>query len=279
MMTLNKTCILLSIALFAGMLQSCDEDDDYRHTWRSGYYDDQRSDRNGQQGTQATPTSSHDYVDMGLSVLWATCNVGAVRSEDAGGYYFWGDPTGTATLADFETFAPEDSLSYIAGTDFDIAHTMWGEQWRLPLPSEWKELVDNSKFAWIKVNGVLGGRFTSTVKGYEGRSLFIPAVGGVENDTLLSRGMIGCYWTDQVNKDDQGFYVDCIFFDNDGPSTEGWSSLYVKLPVRAVFGTIANNGNSGKGNGGNGGSITGGKKRMPQHRAGQSCPSFGKSRR
>lgn len=33
----------------------------------------------------------HEYVDLGLSVKWATCNVGADNPEDYGKYYSWGE--------------------------------------------------------------------------------------------------------------------------------------------------------------------------------------------
>ena len=32
-------------------------------------------------------------VDLGLSVKWASCNVGADSPEEYGGYYAWGDTT------------------------------------------------------------------------------------------------------------------------------------------------------------------------------------------
>ena len=35
-------------------------------------------------------TNGHEYVDLGLSVLWATRNVGAEKPEDIGSYYSWG---------------------------------------------------------------------------------------------------------------------------------------------------------------------------------------------
>lgn len=32
----------------------------------------------------------HEYVDLGLSVKWVTCNIGAENSWDYGDYYSWG---------------------------------------------------------------------------------------------------------------------------------------------------------------------------------------------
>ena len=37
------------------------------------------------------PSNSHKYVDLGLSVKWATCNVGASSPEEYGDYFVWGE--------------------------------------------------------------------------------------------------------------------------------------------------------------------------------------------
>ena len=38
-----------------------------------------------------TNESQHEYVDLGLSVKWATCNIGAEEPEDYGDYFAWGE--------------------------------------------------------------------------------------------------------------------------------------------------------------------------------------------
>ena len=35
--------------------------------------------------------NGHEYVDLGLSVKWATCNVGATKPEEYGDYFAWGE--------------------------------------------------------------------------------------------------------------------------------------------------------------------------------------------
>ena len=35
--------------------------------------------------------NGHDYVDLGLSVKWATCNIGASKPTEAGDYFAWGE--------------------------------------------------------------------------------------------------------------------------------------------------------------------------------------------
>ena len=37
------------------------------------------------------PIEGVEYVDLGLSVMWATFNVGASSPEDYGDYYDWGE--------------------------------------------------------------------------------------------------------------------------------------------------------------------------------------------
>ena len=34
--------------------------------------------------------NGYEYVDLGLSVKWATCNVGADKPEDYGDFFAWG---------------------------------------------------------------------------------------------------------------------------------------------------------------------------------------------
>lgn len=109
-------------------------------------------------------------VDLGLSVKWADHNVGASSESEVGGKYLWGDPTGTATAATYSM----PSLSDISNTQYDIAKTQWGGDWRLPTDTELKELVDNTTYQWTTRNGVEGGLFTSKKAGYTDKSIFFP---------------------------------------------------------------------------------------------------------
>ena len=35
--------------------------------------------------------NGHEWVDMGLSVKWATCNIGASSPSESGDYFSWGE--------------------------------------------------------------------------------------------------------------------------------------------------------------------------------------------
>lgn len=41
--------------------------------------------------------NGHEYIDLGLSVKWATHNVGANTPEECGDYYAWGETTTKST--------------------------------------------------------------------------------------------------------------------------------------------------------------------------------------
>lgn len=56
---------------------------------------DVRSKTFGENGNLANEQTNNtcEYVDLGLSVKWATCNVGANSPEEYGSYFAWGEIT------------------------------------------------------------------------------------------------------------------------------------------------------------------------------------------
>lgn len=77
-----------------------------------------------------------EAIDLGLSVKWASHNMGASSETEVGGHYAWGDPTGKAP---YGTAAP--NMEDIGGTKYDIATQQWGKGWRLPTRAEVEELL------------------------------------------------------------------------------------------------------------------------------------------
>ena len=146
----------------------------------------------------------HEAVDLGLSVKWATCNVGASSPEEYGGYYAWGE---TEEKSDYD----EDTYKYcsdkdgdgywgwdeytnigsnISGTSYDVAHVKWGGGWRMPTLDEIIELCNECSWEWTTVNGVNGQKVT----GPNGNSIFLPAAGNRYGTELIGRGSNGDYW-------------------------------------------------------------------------------------
>ncbi|MBQ4621541.1 MAG: hypothetical protein IJB28_02700 [Bacteroidaceae bacterium] len=152
----------------------------------------------------------HEYVDLGLpsGLKWATCNVGASKPEDYGGYYAWGETTtknsyrwatykwceGTkSTLTKYCTksnYGTVDSLTTLTSSD-DVATIRWGSKWRIPTEAEIEELVKNCTWTWT----TQGGKKGMTVTGPNGNSIFLPATGLRSDTDVFYRGKYGYYWS------------------------------------------------------------------------------------
>ena len=130
----------------------------------------------------------HEYVDLGLSVKWATCNVGAADEWDYGHYYAWGD------YYKKNTYAKDNyDMSYYE----DVASFDWGPDWRMPTKDECVELIEFCDWKWTEENGVIGYRITSKISGYTDNSIFLPS-GGYYDDSSLKSKHDGFYWTSTI---------------------------------------------------------------------------------
>ena len=173
-------------------------------------------------GSKATCTVTvtraleHEAVDMGLSVKWATMNIGASAPEEYGDYFAWGETT-TKYSYWWNTYtyyqeAPSDSLPGQAMTKYclnasdglvdnktvlelsdDAAHANWGGTWRMPTYEEMKELVDNCSWERTTQNGVTGYKVTAS----NGNSIFLPAA-GFKSTRLEDAGSHGRYWSSSL---------------------------------------------------------------------------------
>lgn len=120
-----------------------------------------------------------DYVDLGLSVKWASCNLGASTPAGKGGYYAWGE-TSTKTEYSEKNYAYyKEGSGYtnigenIAGTQYDAATVNLGKDWRMPTKDEVQELCEKCTFTYGEVDGVKGYYVT----GKNGNSIFLPCYG------------------------------------------------------------------------------------------------------
>lgn len=120
-----------------------------------------------------------EAVDMGLSVNWASWNVGARSPEEYGGLYYYGDKYAYINVG---AYGEQQSIS---GTYRDIAKQFWGGSWRMPTYKEFTELKENSTISSDVLNGVAGYRITSTKNG---NSIFIPCAGTRPNGSRQAVG-------------------------------------------------------------------------------------------
>lgn len=124
--------------------------------------------------------SAGAVVDLGLSVYWCSCNVGAEAPEEYGDYYAWGEtkPKSSYTEESYsyynnDTKVYTDIGENISGTEYDAATVNLSSDWRMPTKDEFQELLDKCTWEWTQINGINGYKVTAE----NGNSIFIPAAG------------------------------------------------------------------------------------------------------
>lgn len=139
------------------------------------------------------PPTPGQWVDLGLSVLWAGWNVGASSPEEYGGHYAWGETEvrNDYTRENYKFYNPLTNSFYfigneISGTSYDVAHVKWGDGARMPTLAELYELVAKCTFTTGSYKGVIGDYVT----GPNGNSIFLPFA-GIDGDG----SSIGSFWS------------------------------------------------------------------------------------
>lgn len=176
--------------------------------------------------------NGHDYVDLGLGVKWATCNVGANAPTEYGDYFAWGE-TETKKEFSYETYTFQQSPDELTRR-YDAATANWGEGWRMPTQKEADELWSGCLSVRKKINGVAGLLIT----GPNGNSIFLPANGQKDDDDIEGAKTAGYYWTTEI-----GYWFDyeayCIWFANysDGVTAFSCSEYFRELGmgIRPVY--------------------------------------------
>jgi ribosomal protein L40E len=146
------------------------------------------------------------YVDLGLSVKWASCNVGASSPSECGRYFGWADPTGNKVSKDNNDYPSATPPWEIRRTCYDMARVNWGGNWRLPTKKECQELVDKCKWEWSG-NGM-------KVTGPNGESIFLPAAGNRCGTDMNGVGTNGNYWSGTLNECNANYAYNLGFYSN-----------------------------------------------------------------
>lgn len=153
-------------------------------------------------------------VDLGLSVKWASFNLGAETPEGYGDYFAWGElttkdsfeqtnyrfsPAYSGAYSKYntdETFGKVDNKTVLETVD-DVAFETYNGLWRIPTEDEFAELMneENCTWTWATVNGTNGYRVSGKKSGYTNASIFLPAGGFRQQRELIHEGEMGYYWT------------------------------------------------------------------------------------
>ncbi|MCQ2232543.1 MAG: DUF1566 domain-containing protein [Paludibacteraceae bacterium] len=184
--------------------------------------------------TPADTIPTDTYVDLGLpsGTLWANVNIGATTPEECGDYFAWGEieskdsfyidnyqwydtTTHRYTKYSFgDTLLPAD----------DAATAIWGSEWRMPTPDEFKELQGTGRInfnQYVKITGP------------NGNFIILPAAGS-KREKLSGKGSNAQYWTSTLYKhsDSEALYLQ-YKKGSSTPSTES-EYRYSGLTIRPV---------------------------------------------
>ncbi len=156
-------------------------------------------------------------VDLGLSVKWASCNLGATKSEQSGKYYAWGEleikedynaknsTTYSYSLSELRSMKIIDAKNNLLPSK-DAATSVLGNGWRLPTKEEADELVKECQWDWVLKNGAKGYKVT----GPNGKFIFLPVEGYFFGSQLYDVEDSGNYWT-STGYDNGNFSYALIF--------------------------------------------------------------------
>lgn len=203
-----------------------------------------------------------EAIDLGLSVKWASFNLGASKPEEYGDYYAWGEtepyysslyplmwkagkeagydwPSYKWSKGSYNTitkYCTNASYGYEGFTDNktvldpedDAAIVNLGSSWRMPTDAEWAELQAKCTWEWVSVNDVYGYE----VVGPSGNSIFLPAAKGIYYTAFDADSSYGIYWASSLSKANEGSACDFMFdYGGVGSSGSGRSNGYSVRPV------------------------------------------------
>ena len=182
-------------------------------------------------------TSDEGYVDLGLSVKWAKCNLGAKTPEEWGDLYCWAETEPRSECPSFKEHKYDgknkydgDNPLHVLAPEDDAATVKLGREWHIPTQDQWRELVNDC--IWEKVydgeKKLIGFKISGKKAPYDKNYIFIPMINCYEPD----RGLLkySAYWT---NESPQELYLAearIIGGDEDYLGT-WWTSLFGIRPV------------------------------------------------
>lgn len=234
---MNKSILVIALACMMAVCLSCE---------KSGT----ATDDNG--GGDASGA-----MDLGLSVKWASCNLGASKPEEEGDYYAWGE------VSPKKVFSKENYKFYVGTDDYgryqvskynifpqfgkvdnktqlepedDAAHAKLGGNWRIPTRADWQELRDKCIWTFQLRMKVPGFEIKSSVNG---QSIFLPITGYYINEDYYYSDEC-CYWTStlkqKVSETQKHLDVYFLFIDDSPDIYFESDSRYFGNPIRPVKG-------------------------------------------
>lgn len=218
---------------------------------------------------------AEDYVDMGLpsGTKWAASNLDINTSSKLAdspfqyecSFFSWGNVEGhnpvTETSFDYNFGGINEEEPWYEGQpygatpggtltvdipvnkDFDAARALLGEPWRIPLNTNFQELINNCIYIdvdgteitpsdtnkQVTVNGIVGLYLQSKING---NRLFFSASGYGDRSLWRNRGISGGYWSASFGN---AYSSRRFRFSNEVVNPNGASDRYCGFPIRPVM--------------------------------------------
>lgn len=204
-------------------------------------------------------TYSTEMVDLGLSVKWSTCNLGANRPDQYGDYYAWGEVDNKPFYEEgtykwfkgpFNNFGIRNDYShYVTKYNYrdyagmvdnkfrldsidDAASMHLGRGWHIPTSENWQELIENCEWEHTNHNGIAGW----DVKGPNGNTIFLPAAGGISRISRIGVGINCCYWaSDKDTKWSRKGEATMLLLDDSGGDLQNNGNRAYGFSIRPVY--------------------------------------------
>ena len=192
-----------------------------------------------------------EAVDLGLSVKWRSCNIGATCPEEYGNYFAWGETEPKSNYS-WSTYKwcngsstsltkYNNSVSYgaidnrtVLEKDDDVAFVKLGGKWRMPTDEEWTELRENC--TWTTITTGYHSYVYKVTSKKNGNSIFLPDA-GYRDAYLYDAGSHGNYWSSSISTGypESACYVYFISRVDEKSDVGGGSRYrYLGLSVRPV---------------------------------------------
>lgn len=172
-------------------------------------------------------------VDIGLSVKWASFNLGAYKPADVGSMFYWAENQSSTKGNPKYSKVKVDVIGDIAGDDkYDAATNMLGKNWRLPTDEECQELLNKCKWETKIIDGIEG----RLVTGPNGNSIFLPFN---QKNFTSGKYVSGHYWTSTPHHGSESAN-DLRFGENCKQPAEIWCATACRclFGIRPVYTTV-----------------------------------------
>lgn len=216
-------------------------------------------------GGGVADANGYEFIDLGLSVLWATRNIGASKPTNYGLFFQWAGTKGYSNVSELSGGFVRETAPYYKGpgtysgdalykkyiTDSrygtkddkkvleledDAAHIIMGGDWRIPTKEECNELGQAT--IATKGNTQLNTNYgvTLTLKNDESKQIYFPAAGYYEDTTHYAWSVYSRCWTSSImGYGDNVYYMGCSANYTDKGAATTSEDRYVAMPIRAVL--------------------------------------------